>query len=86
MGIAVFAGPQNFRPSWFHDRDYGLMVANPFGEDAFTKGAKSRVAVAKGETFRLRFGAWIHSSPKDGLADVAGAWQMFLRSSPATHP
>jgi hypothetical protein len=86
VGIAVFAGPQNFRASWFHNRDYGLMVANPFGENAFTKGAKSRVAVAKGETFHLRFGAWIHSSAKDGLADVAGAWQNFQRTKPASLP
>jgi hypothetical protein len=86
VGIAVLAGPQNFRPSWFHNRDYGLMVANPFGENAFTKGAKSRVPVAKGETFRLRFGAWIHSSVKDGLADVAGAWQNFQRTKPASPP
>lgn len=79
VGIAVLADPQNFRASWFHNRDYGLMVANPFGENAFTKGAKSRVPVAKGETFRLRFGAWIHSSAKDGLADVAGVWEMFRK-------
>lgn len=77
VGIAVLADPQNFRASWFHNRDYGLMVANPFGEKAFTKGAASRVPVAKGEPFRLRFGAWIHSSPKDGLADVVGAWEKF---------
>jgi hypothetical protein len=86
VGIAVFAAPQNFRPSWFHNRDYGLMVTNPFGENAFTQGAKSRVSVAKGETFRLRFGAWIHSSAKAGLADVAGAWQDFQRTKPASPP
>ena len=86
VGIAAMAGPQNFRPSWFHNRDYGLMVANPFGENAFTKGTKSRVVAPKGETFRLRFGAWIHSSAKDGLADVAGAWQVFQRSNPASPP
>ena len=82
VGITVLADPKNFRASWFHNRDYGLMLANPFGEKAFTKGAESRVPVAKGETFRLRFGAWIHSSTRDGLADVAGAWQMFQRSPP----
>lgn len=86
VGIAVLADAKNFRPSWFHNRDYGLMVANPFGEKAFTKGATSRVPVAKGETFRLRFGAWIHSSAKDGLADVAGAWQNFQRTRPASPP
>lgn len=86
VGIAVLAAPQNFRASWFHNRDYGLMVANPFGENAFTKGAKSRVPVGKGGTFRLRFAAWIYSSAKDGLADVAGAWQIFQRTNPAIPP
>ncbi len=79
VGIAVFAATENFRPSWFHNRDYGLMVANPFGDNAFTKGAKSRVPVAKGEPFRLRFGAWIHSTAKGGLADVDGAWEQFRK-------
>ncbi len=77
VGIAVLAGPQNFRASWFHNRDYGLMVANPFGENAFTKGARSRVPVAKGESFRLRFGAWIHGGAKDASPDIAGAWSAF---------
>ncbi|MEQ2007624.1 MAG: DUF6807 family protein [Limisphaerales bacterium] len=86
VGIAVLADAKNFRPSWFHNRDYGLMVANPFGEKAFTKGATSRVLVPKGETFRLRFGAWIHSSKKDGLADVTEAWENFQHSKPASTP
>jgi hypothetical protein len=76
-GIAVLADPGNFRASWFHNRDYGLMVANPFGENAFTKGAKSRVPVAKGTTFRLRFGAWVHGGAKDSSPDIAGAWNAF---------
>ena len=35
-GILLAAGPDNFRRSWFHNRDYGLMVANPFGRKAMT--------------------------------------------------
>ncbi|PAW86966.1 MAG: hypothetical protein B9S33_07105 [Pedosphaera sp. Tous-C6FEB] len=77
VGITVLADAKNFRLCWFHNRDYGLMVANPFGEKAFTKGAPSRVAVAKGEAFRLRFGAWIHSSAKDGVVAVPSAWERF---------
>ena len=49
-GVAIFPDPANFRPSWWHVRDYGLIVANPFGQNAFTKGEKSRVVVKKGET------------------------------------
>ena len=78
-GIAVLADPQNFRASWFHNRDYGLMVANPFGENAFTKGAKSRVAVPRGDRFRLRFGAWIYSHRADQAAGIGPAWDHYAR-------
>lgn len=35
-GVMLIPGPDNFRPSWFHTRDYGLLVANPFGQKAMT--------------------------------------------------
>ncbi len=47
VGVALFADPKNFRLPWFHARDYGLLVANPFGENAFTKGPKSRIVVRR---------------------------------------
>jgi hypothetical protein len=28
VGIAIFSSPENFRPCWWHNRDYGLFVAN----------------------------------------------------------
>jgi hypothetical protein len=80
VGIALFAAPENFRPSWFHNRDYGLMVANPFGLKAFTKGEPSPVPVAKGETFTLRGGFFIHSTPAGTTADVAAAYQRFIQT------
>jgi hypothetical protein len=82
VGIALFTAPENFRPSWFHNRDYGLMVANPFGRKAFTKGELSRVAVGKGETFTLRGGYFVHSTPPGSSADVATVYQQFLRQDP----
>jgi hypothetical protein len=57
--------PKNFRRSWFHARDYGLLVANPFGRQAFTKGKPSQVVVKKGETLTLRFGVLVHDSDLD---------------------
>ena len=65
VGIALLPDPKNFRPSWFHARDYGLLVANPFGRNAFTKGDKSQVVVKPGESLRLRFGVFIHALPTD---------------------
>ncbi len=70
VGIMLMSDPQNLRPSWWHNRDYGLMVANPFGREAMKQGAKSVVTVKRGESFRLRFAAAIHegnSSPLDVL-------------------
>jgi hypothetical protein len=73
VGITLMVDPANFRPSWIHARDYGLMVANPFGENAFTKGPKSRVVVRPGETLRLRYGVFVHNGPVD-LPAAYAAW------------
>jgi hypothetical protein len=78
VGIAIFPDPGNFRRAWFHARDYGVLVANPFGRAAFTKGEKSKVVVKKGETFRLRFGVLVHS----GKADVAAAFKDWTGRKP----
>jgi hypothetical protein len=64
VGITLVADPANFRASWWHTRDYGLIVANPFGREAMKQGAKSTVTVKRGEDFRLRFGAVIHAGPE----------------------
>src|SRR5205823_7207276 len=61
MGLLLVPHPQNFRRSWMHARDYGLLVANPFGQRAFTKGPASRIEVKPGETLRLRFGIWSYA-------------------------
>lgn len=55
VGLTLMADPANFRPSWWHNRDYGLMVANPFGREAMKQGARSAVTVKRGESLRLRF-------------------------------
>jgi len=60
LGIMIMPDPANFRPSWWHNRDYGLMVANPFGRQAMKQGDRSAVTVRRGDSFRLRFGAAIH--------------------------
>ncbi len=62
VGVLVVPDPASFRSSWWHARDYGLLVANPFGRQALTGGEKSSVVVRRGETLRLRFGLLIHAT------------------------
>jgi hypothetical protein len=61
IGITLWSDSANFRPSWWHNRDYGVFVANPFGRAAMTQGDRSAVTVKRGESFRLGFGAVIHA-------------------------
>jgi len=76
IGLTLMAGPANFRASWWHNRDYGLMVANPFGREAMKQGTKSAVMMKRGEDFRLRFGAVIHSGSR---YDAATEFQGFIK-------
>lgn len=79
VGMTLFCHPDNFRPSWFHARDLGLLEANPFGCRAFGKGEKSSVVVRSGEKLRLRYGILIHSGPPNTQSDHADAYQDYLQ-------
>jgi putative membrane-bound dehydrogenase-like protein len=76
-GIMLMAGEKNFRESWWHNRDYGVFVANPFGREAMKQGQKSSVEIAKGQSLQLRFGALIHDGQQ---IDLAGEYKSFLES------
>ena len=80
IGITLLSDPKNFRPSWWHNRDYGVFVANPFGRAAMKQGDKSAVTVKRGEDFRLRFGAAIHTGSE---FNPANAFRTFLESTQA---
>ncbi len=62
-GIAVFDHPSNLRhPSRWHVRDYGLMGANCFGLNHFTKGAENGDYLLKnGESLVFAYRVYIHS-------------------------
>ncbi len=74
-GILLMADPGNFRPSWWHNRDYGVFVANPFGRAAMGQGDRSAVVVRRGETFRLRFGAVLHHGADFRPAEAFGRFR-----------
>jgi hypothetical protein len=76
-GVTLMAAPGNFREPWWHVRDYGLAVANPFGRAALKQGAKSEVAVRRGESLRLVFGAAFHGG---ATFDPAAEYEHFRRA------
>ena len=81
-GAAIMPFPSNFRKSWFHSRDYGLLVANPFGKKAMTapddkSAPPDKTIVAPGTAFRLGFGLFIY----DGAPDLEKAYGSFLKTT-----
>lgn len=81
-GITLMPDPANFRPSWYHNRNYGLMAANPFGRKSMKQGEVSRVEVKKGEKLRLRFGLLLHAAAPEKAVDLAAAYRDFLAQLP----
>ena len=56
----LMASPKNFRESWWHNRNYGAFVSNPFGRKAMKQGEVSSVSIAPGKKMRITFGAMVH--------------------------
>ncbi|MFN3648956.1 MAG: DUF6807 family protein [Armatimonadota bacterium] len=80
-GVTLMSHPRNFRRSWMHARDYGILVANPFGRRALTGGEESRVVVQPDAALSLRYGILLHSSPEDKPVDLRAAYQDYLRQA-----
>jgi hypothetical protein len=79
VGMVLMPHPDNFRPSWFHARDYGFMAANPFGVHAFTKGEPGRVEIGPGRPLQLRFGVLIYR----GEVDIDAEWDHYAAAGSA---
>lgn len=81
-GITLMASPNNFRESWWHNRDYGLMVANPFGRQAMQQGQPSSVVIPKGQSLQLGFAALIHDGQPIDLATEFDLFVQNLENAP----
>jgi len=82
VGLTLMPDPRNFRRCWYHARDYGFLTANPFGRNALTGGAKSKVIVKAGDPFRLRYGVLIHSAAnRDNPIDLQAAYLDYIQIS-----
>jgi hypothetical protein len=79
-GITIMPDPDNFRPCWWHTRNYGFMAANPFGRAAFKAGPVSKVTVKQGESFRLSYGILLHATETEAALDLPAAYRDFLQA------
>ena len=67
-GILLMPDQNNLQSSWFHNRDYGLMVANYFGNQAFTGGKPSVIRIEPNRSMTLRYGIyWYESAVEEDL-------------------
>ena len=64
VGITILSNTKTPRIPWWHNRDYGLMVANQFGRDAMKHGKKSKLTYKAGEKLKLSFTIIIHENQK----------------------
>ncbi|MCB9782465.1 MAG: PmoA family protein [Candidatus Omnitrophica bacterium] len=78
VGMTLIPNPGNFKPSWFHARDYGVLLANPFGRKAYTGGEASAVEIKKGEEFRYRNGVFIYSTEERDDSMPEKGFQAYL--------
>jgi hypothetical protein len=73
--ITIMLHADNFRPCWWHARDYGFVAANPFGRAAFKAGPPSKIIVSPEKPLCLRFGLLIHSSATKEELDLPGVYR-----------
>ncbi len=75
VGVLLVPDPANPHRSWWHNRDYGLMVANPFGRQAMKQGEASRIEVKKGESYSFNHSVYLYAIDREGKP----AWERYLR-------
>lgn len=80
VGIAMLDHPSNLRhPTWWHARHYGLVTANPFGQEHFEKGVPEdagKYVIHNGDSLTFRYRTIFHRGNVTD-AGIAEAYHRF---------
>jgi len=81
VGVAVIDLEGNPREPFFHARDYGLVLANAFGRQAYAaKSPPPPLTLRPGESLRLAYAALVHGDvPDDRLRGIVDGLRAELR-------
>lgn len=69
-GAMIVPSTINPHPSWWHNRDYGVFVSNPFGRRAMNQGEESQIKVKRGEIYHLKHTIIFHSTEGNEAVDL----------------
>jgi len=62
-GAAIFPARTNPHPTWWHSRDYGVIVANGFGQRVLPPAGAGKLVVPAGEALKLSYGILLFDTP-----------------------
>jgi putative heme-binding domain-containing protein len=83
QGVAIFPSASNPNPTWWHSRDYGVIVANGFGKRALPASPDGKLVVKSGDSLKLRYEVLLFDTPATAPIDFAAAYRRF-RSGPSS--
>jgi putative heme-binding domain-containing protein len=75
QGVAIFPSASNPSPTWWHSRDYGVIVANGFGKRALPESPDGKLVVKSGDSLKLRYDVLLFDSPSSAPIDFAAAYR-----------
>lgn len=77
QGVAIFPAASNPTPTWWHSRDYGVMVANGFGKRALPAQPDGNLVIKAGESLQLRYGVLLFDTPAGAPVDFSAISKFF---------
>ena len=78
-GVAIFSAASNPNPTWWHSRDYGVIVANGFGARVLPASAGGKVVVKAGDALKLGYGVLLFDTPSARPIDFAAEYRQLNR-------
>ena len=75
QGVAIFPSASNPNPTWWHSRDYGVIVANGFGKRALPGSPDGKLVVKAGDSLKLRYDVLLFDAPSSAPVDFAAVYR-----------